>query len=347
MPRAIVTSSLAETLRNIRIQNKIQANKLASHISKSPAYISKLESGNIQSIDTKELDDILKFISGNESSIKLAEQIYKTLTLKYSPKEIEEELWFVNYDTVHCLLPIPDSLIDSFNSRIDSLGITRHYLIERINANEALTDEEKSDSSIPLNQWYRSKRHSEFATSIKIFLSEDKFNKILNKEKDVAPYVFIFCILYYLLKIERHHDNILISQEQNNELMQDTTTILNQYKFLSIQEKHKIALEKQTKNEVFDALNSFDKDNIDLVNKIVLSFQFASEQNIKTTNEQLKSFCDNMHWDLGFMLRVISINYSCLMETNFSNRKKLLAEIEELIEKYRNLPEEDNRIEMY
>ena len=34
MPRAIVTPSLAETLRNIRLQNKIQAKQLASHIGK-------------------------------------------------------------------------------------------------------------------------------------------------------------------------------------------------------------------------------------------------------------------------------------------------------------------------
>ena len=107
MPRAIVTPSLAETLRNIRLQNKIQAKQLASHIGKSPAFISKLEKGSIQTIDTDELNSILRFISGEESSVELADQIYKTLKLRYSTKEIEEQLWFVNYDTVECLLPIP------------------------------------------------------------------------------------------------------------------------------------------------------------------------------------------------------------------------------------------------
>ena len=47
MPRAIVTPELTETLRGIRLQNKIQAKNLAAHIGKSPAFISKLESGNI------------------------------------------------------------------------------------------------------------------------------------------------------------------------------------------------------------------------------------------------------------------------------------------------------------
>ena len=60
MPRAIVTPELAETLRGIRLQNKIQAKSLAAYIGKSPAFISKLESGNIQTIDTKELYSILQ-----------------------------------------------------------------------------------------------------------------------------------------------------------------------------------------------------------------------------------------------------------------------------------------------
>ena len=62
MPRAIVTPELAETLRGIRLQNKIQAKSLAAYIGKSPAFISKLESGNIQTIDTKELYSILQRI---------------------------------------------------------------------------------------------------------------------------------------------------------------------------------------------------------------------------------------------------------------------------------------------
>ena len=60
MPRAIVTPSLAETLRSIRLQNKIQAKQLASHIGKSPAFVSKLENGSIQTIDTEELNSILQ-----------------------------------------------------------------------------------------------------------------------------------------------------------------------------------------------------------------------------------------------------------------------------------------------
>ena len=199
MPRAIVTPELAETLRGIRLQNKIQAKSLAAYIGKSPAFISKLESGNIQTIDTKELYSILQFISGENSSTELAEQIYASLRFKYSSKEIEEQLWFTNYDTVECLLPIPEALIDDMVTRLGTLGVSRSYLNTRINANEALSPEDINDDSIEFNQWYHQSSIGGNAQSIKIKLSEQRMNAILDKEVDVAPYVFVFCILFLSL----------------------------------------------------------------------------------------------------------------------------------------------------
>ena len=347
MPRAVVTSSLAETLRSLRLQNKIPSKQLASHINKSPAYISKLENGSIQTIDTKELYAILEFISGEEPPVDLADQIYKTLTLKYSPKEIEAQLWFVNYDTVNCLLPVPSLLIDEFNSRIELLGISRKYLAERINANEALSEEERLDNSIPFNEWYHPEQLEGNAQCIKIRLSEKRLNRILDKQDEVEPYVFIFCILYYLLKIEKYKDSVSITEEQNHQIMQEAAIILNSFKFLSISEKNRLISERQSQEEIQEVLSSFDRDNIDILGDIISSFQFASEHNIKSTNEQLKAFGENMHWDLGFMLRIISINYASLQETSISNRKKLLSEIEALVKHYSELSKDQNRIETY
>lgn len=347
MPRAIVTPELTETLRSIRLQNKVQAKKLAEHINKSPAFISKLENGNIQTIDTKELYSILQFISRESSSLELAEKIYKSLKIKYSTKEIEDQLWFTNYDTVECLLPIPESLITEINSRIDELGISRQYLNSRVNANEALTREEANDDSILFNQWYHQDRIGGGAQSIKIKLPENYMNGILDRKKEVAPYVFVFCILFYVLKIEEYGDTISLSDEDNSALMNKTTTTLNSHKFYSIAEKNALIAEKQTQEEVHELLSSFDNANIEILNDILSGFRFASEHNIKSTNEQLKHFSENMHWDLGFMLKLISMEFTSLRMTSVSNKRSLLSEIETLIQKYANIPEEQNVIEEY
>ena len=53
MPRFDVTQPLAETIKTIRIQNKISSKDLAKKIGKSPSYLSKLEKAEIKSIDAQ------------------------------------------------------------------------------------------------------------------------------------------------------------------------------------------------------------------------------------------------------------------------------------------------------
>lgn len=346
MPRYEVTPGLAETLRSIRLQNKIQANKLAAHIGKSPAYISKLENGSIQTITPDELSKILSFISGEEHSTELAEQIYASLKLKYSAKDIEEQLWFINYDTVECRIPLPVSLIEDLVQKIETLGISQQYLCSRINANEALSAEEIADENIPYNQWYQGKK-GETSQSIKMKISEAQLSDLLSNKFDLAPYIFVFCIAFYLLKIEKFGDSIFISDEENVALMRETTKYLNSHKFYSISEKNLVLANKQTSEDVHDLLSSFDTENMEYISDILSGFGFATDHNIKHTNEQLKAFSENMHWDLGFMLRIIGLNYKSLEKTSVSNKRQLLSEIEELIRKYATLPDAKNLIEEY
>lgn len=346
MPRYEVTPGLAETLRSMRLQNKIQANKLAAHIGKSPAYISKLENGSIQTIAPEELSAILKFISGEDHSVEIAEQIYDSLKIRYSAKEIETQLWFINYDTVECQIPLPRSLLEDLNGRIRNLGITHQYLCSRINANEALTPEEIADKNLPYNQWYQCKKDAA-AQSIKIKLSEKKLSDLLDNKFEMVPYVFVFCVVFYILKIEKYGDTIVLSDEENALLMRAATDLLNSHKFYSIAEKKLLMSNKQTFEDVNDLLSSFDKDNMEHIENILSWFSLATDHNIKYTNEQLKAFAANMQWDLGFMLRIISFNYMCLEETSVSNKRQLLAEIEDLIQKYAAIPKKKNLIEEY
>lgn len=129
--------------------------------------------------------------------------------------------------------------------------------------------------------------------------------------------------------------------------MERTTNILNSYKFISISEKNRLLSENQSKEEVQEILSSFDKDNIEIVKEIISAFRVATEHNIVAANEYLRSFNQNLQWDLGFMLRIISLDYHVLKNTSYSNRKSLLTEIEELVAKYASLSDKANKIEDY
>jgi len=348
LARIIVTPELADTLRSIRLQNKIQAKILAEHIGKSPAYISKLENGNIQTMDSHELHSILQFISCVDSNLDdIAEKIYASLKYKYTKKEIDEQLWFTNFDTVERQIPIPESLVNVIKTHMQSHNITREQLLRRINANEALTDEENSNNSISHNQWYHQGRIGGSAQSIKIQIDLKQLEAILNQEADVSPYVFVFAIMFYVLKIEQFGNQVQISEEDNKDLMAKTADMLNQHKFFSIAEKNALLSEKETQDEIFELLSAFDRDNIEIVNDILSGFKFATECNIKDTNVQLNTFRENMRWDLGFMLKIISLDYKALEKTSVSNKRNLIAAIEKLICEYSQMPENMNKIETY
>lgn len=113
-----------------------------------------------------------------------------------------------------------------------------------------------------------------------------------------------------------------------------------------LSEKNNLIAEKETQEEVHEILSSFDNANIEILSDIISGFRFASEHNIKTTNEQLQAFRQNMHWDLGFMLRVISLDFKSLEKASFSNKKALISEMEKLVSKYTQLSEMHN-IEEY
>ena len=347
MARVIVTQELADMLRSIRLQNKIQSKVLAEHIGKSPAYISKLENGNIQTIDTHELHSILQFISSDSSPDDIAEKIYASLKFKYTKKEIEEQLWFTNFDTVERQIPIPESLVDDINAHMELYNITREQLLRRINANEALTEEENNDDSISCNQWYHQDRVGGRDRSIKIRISSAQLDAILDKKVDVSSYVFVLSIIFYAFKVEQFGDRVIISDEEYRDLMTNATNALNQHKFFSIAERDALLFEKETQDEIFELLSSFDRDNIEIVNDILSGFKFATEYNIKDTNVQLNNFRENMRWDLGFMIKLISLDYKALEKTSVSNKRNLIAAIEKLITDYSQMPENMNKIETY
>ena len=347
MARVVVTPELADTLRSLRLQNKIQAKVLADHIGKSPAYISKLESSNIQTIDNNELNSILQFVSSGNISGDIVEEIYASLKYKYTKEEIKRQLWFTNFDTVERRITIPESLIDSIKTYMQTHRISREQLLKRINANEALPDEENSDDSIPYNQWYHRIRAGGNACSIKIRIDFKQQDDILDKKEKVSPYVFILAIMLYVLKIEQFGDQVKISDEDNKNLMKVAVDMLNQHKFFSISQENEWLPKKETQSKIVKLLDAFDNDNREIVNDIISRFKFAEEYNIKDINEQLNTFRENMRWDLGFMMKIISLDYKSLEKTSVSNKRDLIAKIETLILDCSQIPENMNKIETY
>lgn len=339
-----VTKELGETIRNLRIQNKITGKELAEHVGRSPAYISKLEKAEIKNTDEDVFNEIIEYILKNDTDGEsISKSIYKSLSYNLSKKEIEQQLWYVNYDTVIRIIPIPGSLIDLMKDKINMYNISESYLLERINSNESLSEKEINDSSIAFNRWYTTDGGK--SQSIKMLVTEDELKNILNNRVDAAPYTLIFSILFYILKIEKYKDNKTILPEENFKLMSETSEILNKHKFYSLTEKHSLEEQAENAEQLEMLLSTFDIFNMKILADIIDKFKILSEIDIAITNERLKSFSDNMSSDSAFMLRLISLNYKSMNNTSTKYKKEFLEKIKQLIIEYSDKTEED--IELY
>lgn len=328
------------------MQNGIKSKDLAEYLSKTPGYISKLEKQEVKNIELETVESIFSFILGDDyKKTEIWEQIYASLQIKYSKTEIDEEIWFTNFDTVYRHIPIPESLVDHLNEKIISLNITRELLLDRINANEALSEEEILDKNLKVNKWYPA--ISGKGSSIKICMSSNRLSDILDKKSLSAPHVFVYCILYYLLKIEKHGSIVDIDDELDKQLHRETTSILNTHKFYSISEREAIVSQAQSKEEIHNLLSYFDNDNAKLISEILGELKFASDMDIRITNDRLTGFLKNLSTDVWFTLRLISLDYHLLESVDISQRKEFLKEVDELIKKYTDTQKNIKNTETY
>ena len=217
--------------------------------------------------------------------------------------------------------------------------------MEKINANEALSEEEINDESIKPNVWYTASTDGK--TSIKMRISEKTLSNILDKKMLSSPYVFIFCILYYLLKIEKYGTSIKIEDSQIRQLNQEVKSILNSHKFYSIIERRNIVGQAQSQEEIHNLLSSFDNDNAKLIGDILSELKFASDMDIRITNDRLTGFLKNLSTDVWFTLRLISLEYHLLESVDMSQRKEFLKEVDELIKKYTDTQKNIKNTETY
>lgn len=348
MARAIVTNELAELLKSTRIENNIQAKDLAAQINRSASFISRLENGAVKSIDIDDLNAISKYLFSNASNQEvLLEQIYSSLRIKHSREEIESLIWFMNYDMVDRRIPIPNDFIKELNQLIDDSDISREILLTRINNNEMLPESIKSDSTIPFNTWIHVDNSECGPEIIKIRMSKELFDSIFSGKSNKSSYTFLLCIIFYIFKIMQHGSVSDITDADNNALLDKAKTFLYDHKIYTIPEKQDLYSASISENKVSDLLGSFDKDNLNIINDILSGFHFYSNYDVKAANQQLQALSDNMHWDLGFMMRILSIDYAKLNKMSVDIKRSLIADIEALIARYGNLPEEQKMIEKY
>lgn len=353
MPRYDITPELSSIVKSTRVSHNVAAKSVAEHIGKSQAFVSKLENGGLKSIDRDQLIDIFEFILGSEAAFQefLNETlfpIFSSLTLRHKKSEIEGQLWYTNFDTVLREIPIPESLIKSINQILADKSIPLSTLCDRINGNEMIDKKVYDVDSLPSNIWLCDSENGEIKSIIiKLSVNESLIKDILFNGKKSINYITMFAIVFYMFLIEEYGDNSELSNELYQSNWKKSTDFLNQFQFYSLEQKRYLESKAQTEAELKALISEFDENNRETINEILQFFKLFSEYDMLKTTERLSQFKENLTWDGGFMLRLISLDFTTLEDSTIDQRKSILSEITEIIQKNKSESSNTPNVEFY
>ena len=348
MPKIVFTPELADTLKAIRVENKVPAKEVAAAIGHSPSYVSKLENYGIKTLPKEEFDQLLEAIIKDAANAEeRKEQLLSLYSIRYSKEEREEQLWYLNLDTVERILPIPPLLVAEVMEMLTELGISISALVDRINSNEELDESTINDDKVPTNVWFEISDDPETKHSIKMHLDEQEVEGILSGKITYCNYVTILAIVHYTLKCAVRDSGEGWTKEELFDIAIKQRDFLDKHKFYTMTRKAALLSRAHSELEVNGILNEFDLKTQELTNTILKYLRVAADLNVMRANKILEQLGKNFEWDFNFMLQLASVKFESIGECSFSNKNQLLKEIRALVGKYRDMPEEEKKVDTY
>lgn len=335
-----------------RIQNGIASKDVAAALHRSPTYISKLERGDIKTIDADELTTILQYVIRGDDKKELTlpeklEILVSNLAPRYGVKEIERELWLENYDWIICEHPVPPELPATIAAEMKAKHISVEALSLVINSNAELPQELCDNGAIPFNQWKNYfvdgtlKNHI-----IKLSISLIDITDFLEGKRSTSNYLLVFVIVRFLRWLVDYPEEKCISDIRGRELYEYTVHFLDRYNFSSNSDKRR--LKRNVDKEVL--LEKLRNGNVELTNvisKMPTLPETMPQEDIESFFMAINRLFINLDWDQAFMRKLISLPFSELEGLSYSNKRQLLSKIEDLIQSYKDLPIEQKRWETY
>lgn len=347
------SESIGSQLKEFRTKYKVKGKDIAELLGKSPAYISKLEKGQIQQIKKDELVKITNYITRSDDGFFL---FCEKIAEKADVKELEQDILLLNFDTIDRKLPIANDLVEDIKQRMSELNISSEELAAYINQNEDLTPqflfEHRIDSNlIEKNVWVPYQEADSFEhphALIFIEIESKKIQSFINGEISKCEYIFPYVILYHLLKFPYKKQGTILDENLCESLKLESEEILLKHKFCSLSVQAKYRAQSKSQEEYTKILSESEIDNNNYISAILAQISFLSKYDVTYTNEKLKSIVENMEeCDPSFVLAYMSLSLIGLKDLQPSIKKNFLQDVVGLIEQYSNLTETEKNIERY
>lgn len=347
MAKFDVTPELGEVIRITRIQNNIASKTLAAHLERSPAYISKLEKGEIRTIEESELTSILEYIvTDGDSFTEKLEAVTETLVQHYSREVCSQQLWLQTYDWVTRRVPVPAKLIEELRGAYDLSPTNTAALITRINANAELPEALQNDKSFPYNQW-RPGAGDDTLQYIKLKLDPEEIIQVLCGIAGETSYLLLYAVVRYLYRIKHYPDEDILTEEQITEVSLYTNQKLASYGIRTIVNQVWQRRDEVIQKNLSSMLSSQNPEMGSFAEEMLSLISILTRLDLPGGAQSLRCLNSSLEWDTAFTERIMRLPFSDLEGVSHTNKKRLLAEIEQLIQKYKDLPPAQKSLESY
>lgn len=348
-----LSESIGLQLKEFRTQYKVKSKEIAELLGKSPAYISKLEKGQIQQIDKKELVKISNYITKSKEGYNLfCEKIAK----RADQEELDNNLWLLNFDLLERKIPVTKDVVHIIKDKMEKLNYTADQLSEYINKNEDLSIEFLEEHAInpdlvEKNVWveFREADSIEYPHGL-IFLNYpgDRIQRFIDGKILKCEYMFPYAMLYHLRKEAHKQSGDTYDDKLIANCKEEAESLLLQNKFYSLSIKTKMSTQIKSTEEYSKILSEFDMENMKYISQLLQSISFLSQYDVEYTNQKLEKIVDNFEKnDQSFVLAFMSLSLAEIGELHSSYKREFLNKVEELIGEYANKGKTEKEIEKY
>lgn len=340
-----VTPELAILLKTIRMQNGVSAKSLAEAVEKSPSYVSKLEAGDVKHIQKDLLTEIITFISGGGDFYEdcLANAV-KVLNSFIEPERRVEQLWLLQYDIVDRPMVLPEEMAADLNGHIEELDLSVETLVEWINEN---LDSEMS-SGFPENTMLSVAYEEGNRLLCRVHLEKDRVEKLLAGTEQITNYLTINTIVHMVMRFVNFGDvRKKLPVEKAVQVLEDTSAYLQQFGIHSLTGFSHMLSSREFIERQQPLAFPYKRVEDSAISDAMVYFKEAMEHDAVNTKKALNSLVDALNWDPGFTMKLISIPFSDLEGLSFQNKRKLLEEIGEAVERYNQMSDYEKKLENY
>ncbi len=336
-----VTPELALLLKTLHAQSGIPAKDLAEKVGKSPSYISKLENGEVKSIQKDVLVRILSIVAGGGDFFEEAlPAAVRALRSFMEPKRLLSQVWLLQLDVVERTVVIPAAMAADVKAQLSAAGETLSGLVDMVNRNE----DSGLPESFPANEVTVVDYEGTPRFTVRVVVDETRVEQAFSKEVPVLSYLAVNDLVFALFRRMRFPSSVgKMPPEEAVIVLRCTASYMEQWGLHSLTGfSHLIS-----SDEFIERQEPLTRSNPRIVQRIADLLEELSQHEAVVTTNQLNAFYEMLQWDPAFALKLVSMPFSDLGEMGFRAKSRLLADIQELIDRYDQLPDLEKRFETY